>query len=285
MQTLSNGSTGSEVLMLQRALSFLNYPLEIDGDFGPGTQAAVTKFQSDHQLTADGVAGPDTWAVLDDLVPQGMDISHNNGNINWGELSSHIQFVYCKSSQGAYFKDPMLQTNMTAVREKGLIFGAYHFLTFQDSADAQMANFESCGIDFSAPGTLPPVLDIEWQVGSNEGQTQTLNQYILDNQPACVQLISGCLSQLAEKTGRKPVIYTDKAFWAEYFNGVTEFSDYLLWVPSYQSAPPGLFANWSNFSIWQYSGAGAVTGVGGQVDQDLFNGNSAALKTLAQVAA
>lgn len=282
MQTLSIGSAGSEVFMLQRALSFLNYSLAIDGNFGPGNQAAVRQFQTDHQLVADGIAGPATWAVLDNLVPQGMDISHFNGLINFAQLSPHIQFVYCKASQGAGFKDPTLSSNMASIRQQGLIFGAYHFLTFQDSAAVQMQNFLSCGIDFRAPGTLPPVLDIEWQVSSNDAQSQAMNQYILNNKNACVQLIQDCLTQLSAATGRIPMIYTAKSFWTEYFNGVT-FPDYPLWVPSYQSNPPGLFGSWQAYTFWQYSGAGAVTGVAGQVDQDLFNGNKAALNALALI--
>ncbi|MCX2432336.1 GH25 family lysozyme [Pedobacter sp. GR22-10] len=282
MQTLSIGSAGSEVFMLQRALSFLNYSLVIDGNFGPGTQAAVRQFQTDHQLVADGIAGPATWAVLDNLVPQGMDISHFNGLINFAQLSPHIQFVYCKASQGAGFKDATLSSNMASIRQQGLIFGAYHFLTFQDSAAVQMQNFLSCGIDFRAPGTLPPVLDIEWQVSSNDAQSQAMNQYILNNKNACVQLIQDCLTQLSAATGRIPMIYTAKSFWTEYFNGVT-FPDYPLWVPSYQSNPPGLFGSWQAYTFWQYSGAGAVTGVAGQVDQDLFNGNKAALNALALI--
>lgn len=282
MQTLSIGSAGSEVFMLQRALFFLNYSLVIDGNFGPGTQAAVIQFQQDHQLSADGIAGPDTWAVLDNLVPQGMDISHFTGNINWGQLSPHIQFIYCKASQGAGFKDPTLSSNMATIRQQGLIFGAYHFLTFQDSAAVQMQNFLSCGIDFTAPGTLPPVLDIEWQVGSNDGQTQAMNQYILNNKTACAQLIHDCLTQLSSATGRTPIIYTAKSFWTEYFGGVA-FPDCPLWVPSYQSNPPGLFASWQQYTFWQYSGSGAVTGVSGQVDQDLFNGNKDTLNTLALI--
>lgn len=282
MQTLSIGSAGSEVFMLQRALSFLNYSLAIDGNFGPGTQAAVRQFQTDHQLGADGIAGPATWAVLDNLVPQGIDISHFNGLINFAQLSPHIQFVYCKASQGAGFKDPTLSSNMASIRQQGLIFGAYHFLTFQDSAAVQMQNFLSCGIDFRAPGTLPPVLDIEWQVSSNDAQSQAMNQYILNNKNACVQLIQDCLTQLSAATGRIPMIYTAKSFWTEYFNGVT-FPDYPLWVPSYQFNPPGLFGSWQAYTFWQYSGAGAVTGVAGQVDQDLFNGNKAALNALALI--
>src|ERR1700742_3208142 len=180
MNTLQNGSSGGEVMMLQRALSLLGYNCTVDGQFGPGTQTAVEQFQTAEGLTADGIAGPNTWNKLDSLAPQGMDIYHGD-SISWNSLSPHIQFVYCKATQGATFVDNMFTTNVNAVKNKNLIPGAYHFLTFQDSAQAQANNFLAQGFDFSAANTLPPALDLEWQVGSTDAETNALNQYITDN--------------------------------------------------------------------------------------------------------
>lgn len=45
-----------------------NPKLVTDGDYGPRTKAAVTKFQSEHGLDADGWAGPITQAELNKLA-------------------------------------------------------------------------------------------------------------------------------------------------------------------------------------------------------------------------
>jgi putative chitinase len=57
--TLRRGSKGDDVKKMQAKLG-----LAADGDFGPGTEAALKKWQSANGLTADGVAGPKTLAKL-----------------------------------------------------------------------------------------------------------------------------------------------------------------------------------------------------------------------------
>ena len=57
--SMRRGSEGEGVKKLQAALG-----IAADGDFGPGTEAALKKWQAANGLTADGVAGPKTLAKL-----------------------------------------------------------------------------------------------------------------------------------------------------------------------------------------------------------------------------
>lgn len=66
--TLRLGSRGTAVSDLQQNLRRLGYHLFVDGDFGPATEAAVTRFQSDNGLLADGIAGPVTQARVEALL-------------------------------------------------------------------------------------------------------------------------------------------------------------------------------------------------------------------------
>jgi peptidoglycan hydrolase-like protein with peptidoglycan-binding domain len=68
MPVLKIGSTGAAVRELQTKLQTLRYDIGAagaDGSFGPSTETAVKKFQSQNGLTADGIVGSATWAALE----------------------------------------------------------------------------------------------------------------------------------------------------------------------------------------------------------------------------
>ena len=62
--TLSKGSKGDIVKLVQQRLNSVGFNLVCDGDFGTNTHAAVKKFQTNRKLTADGVIGKNTWTWL-----------------------------------------------------------------------------------------------------------------------------------------------------------------------------------------------------------------------------
>ena len=66
--TLRKGDSGPYVTLAQTELIQRGYDLGswgADGKFGNQTEKAVKQFQQDWGLTADGVIGPDTWAMLE----------------------------------------------------------------------------------------------------------------------------------------------------------------------------------------------------------------------------
>jgi hypothetical protein len=61
---LKLGSSGAQVVALQKMLNTRGNSLTSDGQFGPKTKAAVVAFQKANNLTPDGIVGPKTVAVL-----------------------------------------------------------------------------------------------------------------------------------------------------------------------------------------------------------------------------
>ncbi|QQK77936.1 peptidoglycan-binding protein [Salicibibacter cibarius] len=64
------GSEGEGVEMLQEDLTWFYFEPDggIDGIYGPGTEQAVRDFQSDNDLSVDGIAGPNTLEMMDELI-------------------------------------------------------------------------------------------------------------------------------------------------------------------------------------------------------------------------
>lgn len=82
--TMNVGSRGELVTELQEALLALGYPVDTDGIFGPGTGAAVKKFQADNGLAADGIAGERTQAAIRKAL------GGNGGDTLWSKLRAWL---------------------------------------------------------------------------------------------------------------------------------------------------------------------------------------------------
>ncbi|MCI0332274.1 MAG: serine hydrolase [Planctomycetes bacterium] len=70
-RTLQMGADGELVIALQRTLNARIEPspgIGVDGDFGPETEGAVKKFQTQEGLKATGVVDSETWKALGPLI-------------------------------------------------------------------------------------------------------------------------------------------------------------------------------------------------------------------------
>jgi len=64
-KAMRRGDSGTEVARIQKILYDLGYKMVVDGDFGPGTEAAVKKFQADHGLAESGTVGVITEGAME----------------------------------------------------------------------------------------------------------------------------------------------------------------------------------------------------------------------------
>jgi zinc D-Ala-D-Ala carboxypeptidase len=95
-RTLRQGTTGADVVELQiRVAGFAsNGPSQtrvvVDGAFGPGTDAAVRRFQAAYGLVADGVVGPNTHSRLNALESSDGSTAH----FEWSEFTDRISGTF-----------------------------------------------------------------------------------------------------------------------------------------------------------------------------------------------
>jgi lysozyme len=119
------------------------------------------------------------------------------------------------------------------------------------------------------------MLDVEDQ------SSDALNNEILQDKAAFVQLITDWINIIQTATGRKVMIYSYKNFFNEYLNNASWPNNY-LWLAAYQANPPGLPVGYQNWNFWQYSEYGTLGGAttGGSLDLDYFNGSLTDLAAL-----
>ncbi|KAH9917661.1 glycoside hydrolase family 25 protein [Epithele typhae] len=180
--------------------------------------------------------------------PQGVDISHYQGTVNFNTLKSNgLSFVYIKATEGTTYTDPMFSTNYDGATSAGLIRGAYHFAHPDTSSGAVQANAPS----------------------GNECYGLSAS--------AMVSWIKDFSNTYHSSVGVYPVIYTTTDWWTSCTGNSASFaSTNPLWIARYSSSIGTLPAGWSYTTFWQYADSGANPG-----DQDEFNGSAQGLKNLA----
>ena len=210
--------------------------------------------------------------------PHGVDVSVFNGSINWAAAArAGESFAYIKASEGTYYTNPDFAPQYNGSYDAKLIRGAYHFARPDTTNGATQANyFIAHGGGWSNDGvTLPGALDIEYNPYG--GECYGLSA------ASMVAWVHSFANQYKARTGRDVVIYTTADWWDTCTGRSTAFgSTNPLWVADYGVSSPALPAGWGFFTFWQYSSLGAVSGMPGHTDLNVFNGTRARLVALAK---
>jgi lysozyme len=193
------------------------------------------------------------------MTLNGVDVSNNNGGIDWDAVSaSGVQFAICKATQGTTFRDGFFADNMAEMKRLGLVRGAYHFARpSENSAEDEADFFVSVVQATLEPGDLV-ALDMEDEnvpVGNDVGPW-TLTW----------------LRRVENALGYKPLVYTFPNYVPTRSLDEAELADYPLWWASYDVPPRDAPAPWGERAILQFTATGRVPGISGNVDLDSFDG-------------
>lgn len=189
-----------------------------------------------------------------------------------------VSFAYVKASEGVRNRDPRFAPNWSAMKDAGLLRGAYHFFRPAKSVAAQVENFCGC-VGALGPGDLPPALDLEETSAEND-EWKTVPK------AERVHVALDWLTQVEARLGRRPIVYTRKGFVSRMLGKAGALTNYVLWVAHYTAAAkPAVPDGWPGWTLWQHSDKGRVAGVKTKVDLDRFAGTPAELRALAGIAA
>lgn len=189
---------------------------------------------------------------------RGIDVSMYQGEIDWEKLSEneYVTFAFMKATEGENFQDDSFLNNWKSAREHGIYTGAYHFLRFDSTGEAQAENFIS--LVPKQANMLPPVVDLELYSEADiaDPPSRADVQAVLDPM----------LERLEEYYGVKPIIYTSANWYMKYLIG--GYWSYDIWMCNINSEP---IIGWS---FWQYSFEGMFPdAIGVNVDLDVYNGS------------
>jgi GH25 family lysozyme M1 (1,4-beta-N-acetylmuramidase) len=206
----------------------------------------------------------------------GPDVSswqHPNGaSINWVlvKAAGH-SFAFVKATEDTTYTNPYFAADWKAIQAAGMDRGAYHFArpsSSPQSAVNQANYFISVVGHTQSPGDLPPALDLEVNGGLSTTDLVSWTQTFL--------------STVQALTGRVPIIYASPNFWRTSMGNSTAFTGYPLWLAQWAPSPSfPLPGGWTSWTFWQYTDAGTVPGIQGNVDVSQYCCDFGSLSALA----
>ena len=207
-------------------------------------------------------------AAIPRVTTAGVDVSHHQGAIDWTKVAGAVAFAYIKATEGASgpsSRDKKFATNWSEARMR-LLRGAYHFFTWTSDPDKQADNFVAT-VGALEAADLPPLLDLE---ATNGIDALTLAQR--------VARVRRWIDRIERDTKRRPVIYVTQSYMRTHFTDGDFFADLPLFAVDFNRDPPRLPKAWADWTFWQHSETGTVSGVATPVDLDRFKGDLLALQ-------
>ena len=189
----------------------------------------------------------------------GIDISHHQGDIDWSRVDQYngkpISFIYVKATEGTTYQDPMYQEYFAGARYYTIPMGSYHYFRTSSSIKGQFLNFIST-VDKDRQDLVPMVDLEECKNWSSNNFRDSLNKF---------------LYLMEDYYGKKPILYTVNSFYNQYLQ--EDYKDYMFCIGRYGKNQPNLLDG-NDWTIWQYTEKGKVTGIERPVDIDLLNVNN-----------
>ncbi len=198
---------------------------------------------------------------------QGIDVSDHQGEIDWKAVSdAGYEFVFVRvgfrgyGEEGTLNEDTMAIEYMQEAQQAGLEVGAYFFSQAVDEEEAaEEARFAADVIKRSGVKmTLPLVYDPELAGGSAGRANNLSRDQVCSNAVAFKKAAE-------EELHCKVALYTN-LFWENTYFDVETLDQFEIWYADYEPVPQTNYT----FTWWQYSETGAVPGIRGAMDLNLW---------------
>lgn len=181
-----------------------------------------------------------------------IDVSFYQSNIIWGAVPYPIAIIKMSGGDQGLYTDSKANANYYGAKNAGKAIGMYHFAGGKDAVNEA---------DFFVAAISPlekydvPILDWEIPHADPVGWCWTF------------------VNRVHDRTGVWPIIYMNLATLnAHNWNAVLEKCG--LWLAAWNNNPQGdLPTHGHQYIMHQYTSDGAVNGIAGRVDKDMFYGS------------
>lgn len=285
---VKSGSEGRIVEAVQAALNQRGENLKVDGKCGPATLGAAARALC---LPSPKVLGRDELSRLGLRLVYGIDLSgHNEGGakkpVDFDKVkTAGVGFVWLKATEGTGYLNREAYRQGDECQRLGISVGCYHFgdpsakrpLDLGDlaaDANAEADHYLEARKGILGKADLPDVLDVERMFS----HTLTAKAWAAigwtgaERHRLCALWCLTWLERVERATGRRPMVYSARWAWQAYLQSapaslLEQLTSYPLWLASYNSGagPARTIPGW-NWSVWQFTGSGAVPGVEGKCD-------------------
>lgn len=201
------------------------------------------------------LAPPSLTSFAASRVYHGIDVSEWQGDIDFEAVrQSGIDAVYIRAGEGSDYVDAYFESHYQGALAAGLKIGYYHYVTAQNEEEAREQARFFYSLIRGKTVDLYPAMDFESFPGLDVEEINAIGA-------AFMETLNDCL-------GYTPSLYSDTNNTASVWD--SSFSSYPLWVAEYGPAVPSNTGYWATWDGFQYSDAGNVPGITGQVDLDYF---------------
>ena len=197
----------------------------------------------------------------------GIDVSQYQGKIDWSEVDSignlrKIEFVFIRATMGNNKVDRRFNQNWREAKDHNFMRGAYHYYRPNENSLEQAKNFiDAVSLE---KGDFPPVLDIE----------EIPSQQSVDSLKIGLRR---WLVAVEKHYKVRPIIYSGERYYTDFLRD--EFKGYIFWIANYNFFVENIKDEWT---FWQFTDKGTVSGINGDVDVNIYNGTPKMLRYLAQ---
>ena len=194
---------------------------------------------------------------------EGVDVSDYNGTIDWKKVKdSGIDFAMIRiggrgyGTEGTLYQDENAIKNITEAKDNGIKVGVYFFSQAINTDEAiEEANYVK---DILGDIKLDYPVAYDWEiVKDDDARTDNVTAY---EATECAR----AFCQTVESNGYTASIYSpSRELYFKY--DLSRLKDYDIWYCEYSDTPEFYY----QFSMWQYTTAGKVDGIDGEVDLNI----------------